>query len=65
MIRWIGTEARDALPGAQELWNRVLGSLVKPTEEEQQAIDRAETVRRELPDTPRPRESAASLPVMA
>lgn len=66
LVRFVGNEAKDAMPGPKELYQRVLGSLVRPTEEEQAAIHRAEAAARELPVAPeRARETAASLPVMA
>ncbi|MCZ7686996.1 MAG: hypothetical protein M5U28_52940 [Sandaracinaceae bacterium] len=32
LVRWVGNEAKDAMPGPKELYQRVLGSLVRPTE---------------------------------
>jgi hypothetical protein len=64
LVRWVATETKDAMPGPKELYQRVLGSLVKPSDEEQQAIARAELAQRELPIAEsRPRET--SLPIMA
>ncbi len=65
LVRFVGNEAKDAVPAPREVYERVLSGLVRPTDEEQQAIDRAETVQRELPATPPARTSSASLPVMA
>jgi predicted nucleotide-binding protein (sugar kinase/HSP70/actin superfamily) len=62
LARWVAVEAKDALPGASELWNRVLGTLVKPTDEEQRAIDRAAMA--PAPATTE-RRASGSLPVMA
>ncbi len=62
LARRIGLEAKDFLPAVSELGSRLVSTLVKPTEEEQAAIARAE----EAPIAPPRRPaSSASLPVMA
>lgn len=64
LARRIGAEAKDFLPAVSELGGRIVSTLVKPNDEEQAAIDRAEVASRELPVAP-PRKASASLPVMA
>lgn len=64
LARRIGTEAKDFLPAISDLGGRLVSAWVKPNDEEQAAIDRAEKASRELPVTP-PRQPSASLPVMA
>src|SRR5690606_7387896 len=62
LARRIGLEAKDFLPAVSELGSRVVSTLVKPTEEEEAAIARAE----QAPITPPGRPGgSASLPVMA
>jgi predicted nucleotide-binding protein (sugar kinase/HSP70/actin superfamily) len=62
LLRWIGSEALDAMPAAKELYARLLDTVVKPTPEEQQAIERAEVF--SSVEKPAPRRES-SLPVHA
>ncbi|MEQ9075340.1 MAG: 2-hydroxyglutaryl-CoA dehydratase [Sandaracinaceae bacterium] len=64
LVRYVGVEARDYLPVIQEGLEKMVEGLVKPTDEEEQAIHRAEEAAAVIPKQP-VRAPAASLPVMA
>ena len=64
LVRYAAGEAGELAPVARELYNRVLSDLVRPTEEEESAIERAE--RAPAPSMARPDSAmSASLPMMA
>lgn len=63
LARRIGAEAKDFLPAVSQLGGRLLSALVRPNEEEQAAIARAEAHDRAA-NSPR-REKSVALPVMA
>ncbi len=60
LARRVAVEAKDLIPSADALYRKVLDSVVRPTAEEQAAIDRAE----EAP-APAIRRDEGSLPIMA
>jgi len=60
LVRRVAIEAKDFVPAADELYNRVLSSLVRPTDEEEQAIHRAERA-----PTPVIERDTSSLPIVA
>lgn len=66
LARWVANEAKDAMPGAEELYRRVLGALVRPSEERRPEVDGARTAPRGPEVAPtRARGAATSLPVVA
>lgn len=65
LVRWIATEASDAMPGMKAVYEKTLATIVKPTEEEQRAIERAEFVSQQMPAAPSHKRVGTSLPVTA
>jgi predicted nucleotide-binding protein (sugar kinase/HSP70/actin superfamily) len=66
LLRYVGSEAADYLPVLGELPERLAGAWIRPSEEEEKAIARAERASDVLPITnERPERASASLPVMA
>ncbi|MCC6873496.1 MAG: 2-hydroxyglutaryl-CoA dehydratase [Sandaracinaceae bacterium] len=61
LVRWMATEAGDAMPQARELYEKLLSAVVRPTDEQQVAIERAEKAPPQV-ITPR---STQPLPVVA
>ncbi|MEZ4336971.1 MAG: hypothetical protein R3B82_10115 [Sandaracinaceae bacterium] len=60
LVRRVALETKDLVPSADELYRKVLSSLVRPTDEEELAIERAESA-----PAPAVARDAGSLPIMA
>ncbi len=60
LARRVAVEAKDFVPSADELYRKILASLVRPTDEEEAAIARAEAAPRPVIDR-----DASSLPIVA
>jgi predicted nucleotide-binding protein (sugar kinase/HSP70/actin superfamily) len=65
LIRWVATEAGDAMPGMKAVYEKTLSTILKPTDEEQRAIERAEFVSQQMPAAPSHKRVGTSLPVTA